>query len=102
MFWDVPKMSIELHPSSRSMKGYVNEWLRYQALWDLQPDSLANRFKENIPDWMQLLADIKKSRATFDTSETRKEFGPSLFIDYGKVQSKVSERYPLKRSPKGG
>ena len=82
-----------IETSIRSMKGYVNEWLRYQALWDLQPDSLANRFKENIPDWMQLLADIKKSRATFDTSETRKEFGPSLFIDYGKVQSKVSLKY---------
>ena len=78
-----------IETSIRSMKQYVNEWLRYQALWDLQPDSLVNRFKENIPDWMQLLADIKKSRATFDTSETRKEFGPSLFIDYGKVQSKV-------------
>ena len=82
-----------IETSIRSMKQYVNEWLRYQALWDLQPDSLVNRFKENIPDWMQLLADIKKSRATFDTSETRKEFGPSLFIDYGKVQSKVSLKY---------
>ena len=88
-----------IETSIKSMKDYVNEWLRYQALWDLQPDSLVIRFKENIPDWMQLLADIKKSRATFDTSETRREFGPSLFIDYGKVQSKVSERYPLKRSP---
>lgn len=25
---------------------------------------------------MKLLTDIKKSRATFDTSETKKEFGP--------------------------
>lgn len=82
-----------IETSIKSMKDYVNEWLRYQALWDLQPDSLIIRFKENIPDWMQLLADIKKSRATFDTSETRREFGPSLFIDYGKVQSKVSLKY---------
>ena len=82
-----------IETSLKSMKDYVNEWLRYQALWDLQPDSLIIRFKENIPDWMQLLADIKKSRATFDTSETRREFGPSLFIDYGKVQSKVSLKY---------
>ena len=38
----------------RNMKDYVNEWLRYQALWDLQPDSLAIRFKENISEWMQV------------------------------------------------
>ncbi len=76
----------------KKVKDYVNEWLRYQALWDLQPDSLVVRFKENISDWMQLLADIKKSRATFDTSEIKKEFGP-ITIDYGKVQSKVSLKY---------
>jgi dynein heavy chain 1 len=76
----------------KNVTNYVNEWLRYQALWDLQPDSLVIRFKENISDWMQLLADIKKSRSTFDTSETRREFGP-IVIDYGKVQSKVSLKY---------
>ena len=36
--------------------------------------------------------DIKKSRGTFDTSDTRKEFGP-IVIDYAKVQSKVSMKY---------
>ncbi len=67
---------------------YVDEWLRYQALWDLQPDVLVKRFGEDIALWMQLLTDIRKSRATFDTSDSRKEFGPVL-VDYGKVQSKV-------------
>ena len=65
---------------------------RYQALWDLQPDTLVKRFGDNIAEWMQLLTDIKKSRATFDTSDTKKEFGP-LVVDYGKVQSKVSLKY---------
>ena len=41
---------------------------------------------------MKLLTDIKKSRATFDTSDSKKEFGP-IVIDYGKVQSKVSLKY---------
>lgn len=41
---------------------------------------------------MKLLTDIKKSRATFDTSDTKKEIGP-VIIDYGKVQSKVSVKY---------
>ena len=75
-----------------SVSKYVDEWLRYQALWDLQSDTLVSKFKDNIPNWMQLLTDIKKSRATFDTSDSRKEFGPVL-IDYGKVQSKVSLKY---------
>jgi hypothetical protein len=37
---------------------------------------LSNKFGEEIGRWMKLLTDIKKSRATFDTSETKKEFGP--------------------------
>lgn len=74
------------------MKSYVEEWLRYQALWDLQPDALTSKFGEDIASWMKLLNDIKKSRATFDTSESKKEFGP-IVIDYQKVQSKVSLKY---------
>ena len=45
---------------------YVDEWLRYQALWDLQPDSLVVRFKEDISQWMQLLSG---NRAKFFPSE---------------------------------
>ena len=74
------------------VKGYVEEWLRYQALWDLQPDALQSKFTEDIGLWMKLLNDIRKSRATFDTSESKKEFGP-IVIDYAKVQSKVSLKY---------
>ncbi|TRY63473.1 hypothetical protein TCAL_02090 [Tigriopus californicus] len=75
-----------------TVKAYVDEWLRYQSLWDLQPDSLVQKFKENVDEWMRLLADIKRARSTFDTSDTRKDFGP-VIIDYGKVQSKVSLKY---------
>ena len=71
---------------------YVKEWLDYQSLWDLQPDALVIKFGEDISKWMRLLSDIKKSRATFDTSETKKEFG-TVVIDYAKVQSKVSLKY---------
>lgn len=35
---------------------------------------------------------IRKTRATFDTSDTRREFGP-VIIDFAKVQSKVSLKY---------
>ena len=39
---------------------------------------MSNKFGEEIYKWMKLLTDIKKSRATFDTSETKKEFGPGI------------------------
>ena len=71
---------------------YLKEWLDYQSLWVLLPDALVIKFGEDISKWMRLLSNIKKSRATFDTSETKKEFGP-VVIDYAKVQSKVSLKY---------
>ncbi|XP_059178510.1 cytoplasmic dynein 1 heavy chain 1-like isoform X2 [Physella acuta] len=71
---------------------YVNVWLRYQSLWDLNPDVLYNRLGNNLVRWMKALEDIKASRKTFDTSETQKEIGP-LIVQFGKVQSKVSLKY---------
>ncbi|XP_073982188.1 dynein heavy chain, cytoplasmic isoform X4 [Rhodnius prolixus] len=71
---------------------YVDEWLRYQSLWDLQSDTLYSRLGSDITTWMRCLSDVKKSRTTFDTSETRRQFGP-IVIDYAKVQSKVALKY---------
>ncbi|KAF4518251.1 hypothetical protein B566_EDAN010397 [Ephemera danica] len=71
---------------------YVTEWLCYQSLWDLQADNLYGRLGSDIALWMKCLSDIKSSRATFDTTDTRKSFGP-IVIDYAKVQSKVSLKY---------
>ncbi|XP_012938795.1 cytoplasmic dynein 1 heavy chain 1 [Aplysia californica] len=71
---------------------YVNVWLRYQSLWDLNPDVLYSRLGNNLVKWMKTLEDIKSSRKTFDTSETQKEIGP-LIVQFGKVQSKVSLKY---------
>ncbi|XP_034944602.1 dynein heavy chain, cytoplasmic isoform X1 [Chelonus insularis] len=71
---------------------YVDQWLRYQALWDLQPENLYGKLGEDINLWMKCLNDIKKTRTTFDTSDTRREFGP-VIIDFAKVQSKVSLKY---------
>ena len=41
---------------------------------------------------MNTLVEIKKSRTTFDTADTRKEIGP-IIVDYAKVQSKVTLKY---------
>ncbi|XP_065167911.1 dynein heavy chain, cytoplasmic isoform X2 [Atheta coriaria] len=74
------------------IQNYVNKWLTYQALWDLQADNLYGKLGVEITKWMQCLNDIKKTRTTFDTSDTRMEFGP-VIIDFAKVQSKVSLKY---------
>ncbi|XP_055383630.1 dynein heavy chain, cytoplasmic isoform X2 [Condylostylus longicornis] len=71
---------------------YVDEWLRYQSLWDLQPDILYGRLGEDVNLWIKCLNDIKKSRTTFDNSDTRRAYGP-IIIDYAKVQAKVTLKY---------
>lgn len=38
---------------------YVDEWLRYQSLWDLQADQLYGRLGEDINLWIKCLNDIK-------------------------------------------
>lgn len=76
----------------KKMQEYIFQWLTYQSLWDLQPDMLYNKLGENVSKWINTLVEIKKSRATFDTTDTRKEIGP-LIVDYAKVQSKVTLKY---------
>lgn len=72
-------MSIHLFPS------FVQVWLQYQCLWDMQAENIYNRLGEDLTKWQALLVQIRKARGTFDNAETRKEFGP-VVIDYGKVR----------------
>jgi len=71
---------------------YVNEWIRQQTLWDLQPEVLYDRLGVELERWIDCIHAIKKSRANIDTQETRIEIFP-VIIDYTKVQSKVSMKY---------
>ena len=82
----------EIEDKISQMQDYIQQWLAYQSLWDLQPDMLYNRLGDDISLWVKTLIEIKNSRATFDTSETRKRIGP-IIIDYARVQSKVSLQY---------
>lgn len=74
------------------MQDYIQRWLAYQSLWDLQPDMLYERLGDDVSLWIDTLVEIKSSRATFDTSETKKHIGP-IVIDYARVQSKVALQY---------
>jgi dynein heavy chain 1 len=44
----------------REVGAYVDEWLRYQALWDLEPAVLYDRLGDDVERWRRVLVEIKK------------------------------------------
>ncbi|PSS05288.1 dynein heavy chain, N-terminal region 1-domain-containing protein [Coniella lustricola] len=72
--------------------GYVDEWLRFQSLWDLQSDQVYDLLGDQLSRWLQLLQEIRKTRQTFDTSDVSRSFG-HITIDYDQVQTKVNAKY---------
>lgn len=71
---------------------YVDKWLQFQSLWDLQAEQVYEVLGEQLSKWLQLLQEIRKTRSTFDTTEVSRSFG-SLTIDYDQVQTKVNAKY---------
>lgn len=71
---------------------YVDKWLQFQSLWDLQADQVYDILGDDLSQWLQLLQEIRKSRATFDTSEVSRSFG-NITIDYEQVQTRVNAKY---------
>ncbi|KAJ3290947.1 hypothetical protein HK104_006430 [Borealophlyctis nickersoniae] len=76
----------------KQVNEYVDIWLQYQSLWDLEANYVYSVLGEDLARWQQLVLEIKEARTTFDNSETEKSFG-SLVIDYEQVQSKVNAKY---------
>ena len=74
------------------IQAYVDKWLQFQSLWDLQSDHLVELLGDDLAQWLQLLQEIRKTRATFDTSETTRSFG-TVVVDYDQVQAKVNAKY---------
>ncbi|KAF9438119.1 hypothetical protein BGZ76_009650 [Entomortierella beljakovae] len=74
------------------VKEYVDIWLQYQSLWDLESQYIFTYLGDDLAKWQQLLLEIKKARTTFDNSETEQSFGPAV-VDYEQVQSKVNAKY---------
>ncbi|OCF56381.1 dynein heavy chain 1, cytosolic [Kwoniella mangroviensis CBS 10435] len=76
----------------QTVSAYVDKWLQFQSLWDLEADSVYSRLGDNLAEWGQLISDIRQARTTFDTTDTKKEFGVCV-IDYANAQSKVNAKY---------
>ncbi|TGZ77375.1 dynein heavy chain [Ascodesmis nigricans] len=83
---------IAIESKIETISSYVDEWLRFQSLWDLQSEKVYDALGDNLGKWLQLLQEIRKSRSTFDTSDVSKSFG-NLVIDYEQVQTKVNAKY---------
>ncbi|KAI1763634.1 cytoplasmic dynein heavy chain [Hypoxylon sp. FL1150] len=71
---------------------YVDKWLQFQSLWDLQSEQVYELLGDELSKWLQLLQEIRKSRATFDTADVSRSFG-HITIDYEQVQMKVNSKY---------
>lgn len=74
------------------ISSYVDEWLQFQSLWDLQSDQVYDVLGEDLSRWLQLLQEIRKTRTTFDNSDISKSFG-YVTVDYEQVQVKVNAKY---------
>ncbi|KAG8937242.1 hypothetical protein FRC03_010096 [Tulasnella sp. 419] len=76
----------------QQVKDYVAKWLQFQSLWDLEAEYVFNRLGDSLANWQQLLTEIKKTRSTFDNSDTQRSFGVCI-IDYEQVQARVNAKY---------
>ena len=83
-------LTVEIRLSEAA--AYVDRWLQFQSLWDLQADQVYNTLGSDLVNWLQIIAEIRKSRATFDTSEIFRSFGV-IAITFDQVQSRVNSKY---------
>ncbi|KAK5121795.1 hypothetical protein LTR85_004670 [Meristemomyces frigidus] len=73
-------------------QSYVDEWLQFQSLWDLQLNQIQDDLGQELDLWLQLILEIRQKRDTFDTSGSKRSFG-HLLINYEQVQAKVNAKY---------
>ncbi|EWC45394.1 cytoplasmic dynein heavy chain [Drechslerella stenobrocha 248] len=74
------------------VSAYVDKWLQFQSLWDLQAEQVYDVLGNNLSKWLHLLQEIRKTRSTFDTSDVSQVFG-HVTIDYEQVQTRVNAKY---------
>ncbi|CBZ49657.1 hypothetical protein NCLIV_001450 [Neospora caninum Liverpool] len=74
------------------VKAYVQTWLQYQVLWDVDVNEVIGRLCDDIETWQHLLNEIKAARSTFDTHENQEEFGATV-VDHQQAQAKLNVKY---------
>jgi dynein heavy chain 1 len=89
---DLSKVYTAVETKLQDISIYIDKWLQFQSLWDLQSEQVYELLGEQLSKWLQLLQEIRKARSTFDTTEVSRSFG-HLTIDYDQVQTKVNAKY---------
>ncbi|KAI9672025.1 MAG: Dynein heavy chain, cytoplasmic [Trizodia sp. TS-e1964] len=88
----LPRAYAAIEKKLHTIGTYVDKWLQFQSLWDLQPNQVYEILGDNLSKWLQLSQEIRKTRTTFDTTDVSRSFG-TLSIEYEGVQTKVSVKY---------
>ncbi|KAI9703864.1 MAG: hypothetical protein M1836_007636 [Candelina mexicana] len=83
---------ITIEAKLHDISTYIDKWLQFQSLWDLQSEQVYDMLADDLSKWLQLLQEIRKTRSTFDTSDVSRSFG-TISIDYEQVQTKVNAKY---------
>lgn len=86
------RVYVSIEKKLQEISAYIDKWLQFQSLWDLQSEQVYDALGEQLPRWLQLLQEIRKTRSTFDTQEVSRTFG-HLTVDYDQVQTKVNAKY---------
>jgi dynein heavy chain 1, cytosolic len=86
------RVYVSLEKKLQEISIYVDKWLQFQSLWDLQSEQVYEALGEQLSRWLQLLQEIRKTRQTFDTQEVSRSFG-HITIDYDQIQTKVNAKY---------
>ncbi|KAH6672719.1 dynein heavy chain [Plectosphaerella plurivora] len=86
------RVYVSVEKKLRELGAYVDKWLQFQSLWDLQSEQVYEVLGDQLSRWLQLLQEIRKTRQTFDTQEVSRQFGHTT-IDYDQVQTRVNAKY---------
>ncbi|KAH7328045.1 dynein heavy chain, N-terminal region 1-domain-containing protein [Stachybotrys elegans] len=86
------RVYVSIEKKLKEISAYVDQWLQFQSLWDLQSEQVYDMLGDDLPRWLECLQDIRKVRTTFDTQELSRSFG-HLTVDYDQVQTKVNAKY---------
>ncbi|KEY71002.1 hypothetical protein S7711_00838 [Stachybotrys chartarum IBT 7711] len=86
------RVYLSIEKKLKEISSYVDQWLQFQSLWDLQSEQVYDMLGDDLPRWLECLQDIRKVRTTFDTQELSRSFG-HLTVDYDQVQTKVNAKY---------
>lgn len=86
------RVYVTIEKKLHDIGAYVDKWLQFQSLWDLQSEQVYDMLGDHLPRWLECLQDIRRVRTTFDTQEVSRSFG-HITVDYDQVQTKVNAKY---------